>query len=177
MDGKLAHAVFTDVPPAICVAVRSPERQSPSRLVQDGRWRNVVGTIQVVPARIDRADGSPPVQRSADGSLHFHRIDWRHLQDIQAAAEDIYRELMEHGLGQAERRNGLTLPKPARISPDLQNEVADGIVTNSLNLDDMGGIAQTFGSMPEATAFLGGRPTRANLAEAASKSEACPDDR
>jgi DNA modification methylase len=34
------------------------------------------------------------VQNSVDGSLHYHCIDWRHLADIQAASESVYRELL-----------------------------------------------------------------------------------
>ncbi len=90
MNGKLAHAVFTDVPYNLAGGVISGKGK-----VRHRSFKMAAGEMSVDRYRAFlRASLEQMARYSLDGSLHFHCIDWRHLQDIQAAAEGIYRELL-----------------------------------------------------------------------------------
>ena len=90
MDGKLAHAVFTDVPYNLAGGAISGRGK-----VRHRSFKMAAGEMSAERYRAFlRASIEQMARHSVDGSLHFHCIDWRHLQEIQAAAEEIYRELL-----------------------------------------------------------------------------------
>jgi DNA modification methylase len=90
MDGKLAHAVFTDVPYNLASGAISGKGK-----VRHRSFKMAAGEMSAERYRAFlRASIQQMARHSIDGSLHFHCIDWRHLQDIQAAAEGVYRELL-----------------------------------------------------------------------------------
>jgi DNA modification methylase len=90
MDGKLAHAAFTDVPYNLAGGAISGKGK-----VRHRSFKMAAGEMSAERYRAFlRASLEQMARHSVDGSLHFHCIDWRHLQDIQAASEGIYRELL-----------------------------------------------------------------------------------
>jgi DNA modification methylase len=90
MNRELADAIFTDVPYNLAGSEISGKGK-----VRHRSFKMAAGEMSVDRYRAFlRASMEQMVRHSADGSLHFHCIDWRHLQDIQAAAEETYRELL-----------------------------------------------------------------------------------
>jgi DNA modification methylase len=90
MNGKLAHAVFTDVPYNL-----AGRQISGKGKIRHRSFKMAAGEMSVERYRAFlRASIEQMARHSIDGSLHFHCIDWRHLQDIQAATDDVYRELL-----------------------------------------------------------------------------------
>ena len=90
MDGKLAHAVFTDVPYNLGAGQISGKGK-----IRHPSFKMAAGEMSVDRYRAFlRASIEQMARHSIDGSLHFHCIDWRHVQDIQVAAAHVYRELL-----------------------------------------------------------------------------------
>jgi DNA modification methylase len=90
MGGKLAHAVFTDVPYNL-----AGRQISGKGKVCHSSFKMAAGEMSPEKYRVFlRLSIKQMVQNSVDGSLHYHCIDWRHLTDIQAASENVYRELL-----------------------------------------------------------------------------------
>jgi DNA modification methylase len=90
MNRELAQAVFTDVPYNLAGSEISGKGK-----VRHRSFKMAAGEMSVERYRAFlRASMQQMVRHSVDGSLHFHCIDWRHLQDIQVAAEETYRELL-----------------------------------------------------------------------------------
>jgi hypothetical protein len=88
MNGELAHAVFTDVP-------YNRAGRDISGKGKTGVRSFKMASGEMSPARYGsflRGCIGLMAAHSVDGSLHYHCIDWRHLQDIQAAADTIYCE-------------------------------------------------------------------------------------
>jgi DNA modification methylase len=90
MDGKLAHAVFTDVPYNLAAHQISGKGKTRHRSfkmaageMSHGRYQEFLeSSIRLM------------ALHSVDGSLQYHCIDFRHLRDIQEAAENIYSKLL-----------------------------------------------------------------------------------
>lgn len=90
MDGKLAHAVFTDVPYNLAGGAISGKGK-----VRHRSFKMAAGEMSAERYRAFlQASIEQMVRHSLDGSLHFHCIDWRHFHDLKAAAEGFYRELL-----------------------------------------------------------------------------------
>jgi len=90
MDGKLANAAFTDVPYNLAAhqisgkgKIRHRSFMMAAGEMSDRRYREFLeSSIRLMGLH------------SVDGSLQYHCIDWRHLRDIQQAAENIYSKLL-----------------------------------------------------------------------------------
>jgi DNA modification methylase len=90
MEGKLAHVVFTDVPYNL-----AGDEISGKGSVRHRSFKMAAGEMSSERYRAFlRASIEQMARHSMDGSLHFHCIDWRHLRDIQEAAEETYKELL-----------------------------------------------------------------------------------
>jgi ParB/RepB/Spo0J family partition protein len=90
MDGKLAHAAFTDVPYNLAAhqisgkgKIRHPSFKMAAGEMSDGRYQEFL-----------KSSISLMALHSVDGSLQYHCIDFRHLSNIQKAAENIYSKLL-----------------------------------------------------------------------------------
>ena len=90
MEGLKAHAAFTDVPYNLAGheisgkgKVKHASFQMAAGEMSTGRYRQFLAASMKLMA-----------SHSADGALHYHCIDWRHLRDIQAAADPIYHDLL-----------------------------------------------------------------------------------
>lgn len=90
MEGKLAHAGVTDVPYNRAGhqisgkgKTRHPSFKMGGGEMTDGRYQQFLESALRLMAL-----------HSVDGSLHYHCIDWRHVRDIQTAAENIYSQLL-----------------------------------------------------------------------------------
>jgi hypothetical protein len=90
MDGKLAHAAFTDVPynrAAHQISGKGKIRHRSFKMaageMSDGRYNEFLeSSIRQM------------ALHSVDGSLQYHCIDAHHLRNIQEAAENIYSRLL-----------------------------------------------------------------------------------
>jgi DNA modification methylase len=90
MDGKLAHAAFTDVPYNLAAhqisgkgKIRHRSFKMAAGEMSDGRYREFLESALRQMAL-----------HSVDGSLQYHCIDWRQAGVIQTAAESIYSQLL-----------------------------------------------------------------------------------
>jgi DNA modification methylase len=90
MDGKLAHAGFTDVPYNLAahqISGKGKTRHGSFKMgsgeMSDGRYHEFLQSTLGLMAL-----------HSVNGSVHFHCIDWRHVRNIQTAAENIYSQLL-----------------------------------------------------------------------------------
>jgi DNA modification methylase len=90
MDGEKAHAAFTDVPYNL-----AGKEISGKGKVRHASFKMAAGEMSTEAYREFLTDSMKLMaSHSADGAVHYHSIDWRHLGDIQAAAEPIYNELL-----------------------------------------------------------------------------------
>lgn len=90
MEGKLAHAVFTDVPYNLAGSTISGKGT-----IRHRSFKMASGEMSASRYRAFlRASIKQMARNSVDGSLHFQCIDWRHLRDIQEASEESYDELL-----------------------------------------------------------------------------------
>jgi DNA modification methylase len=90
MDGKPANAVFTDVPYNLAAhqisgkgKIRHRSFKMATGEMSDRRY------LEFLESSIRQM-----ALHSVDGSLQYHCIDFRHLRDIQTAAENIYSKLL-----------------------------------------------------------------------------------
>ena len=90
MEGLRAHAAFTDVP----YNLAGHEISGKGR-VKHASFKMAAGEMST-----ERFRGflSTSIElmalHSVDGALHYHCIDWRHVRDLQAAADPIYHDLL-----------------------------------------------------------------------------------
>jgi DNA modification methylase len=90
LQGKLAQAVFTDVPYNLAGHTISGKGK-----VRHGSFKMAAGEMSDERYRAFlRACLTQAANHSVNGSLHFHCIDWRHLRDLQTAADGVYSELL-----------------------------------------------------------------------------------
>jgi DNA modification methylase len=90
LQGKPAQAVFTDVPYNLAGRTISGKGK-----VRHGSFKMAAGEMSAERYfSFLRACLTQAADHSANGSLHFHCIDWRHLRDLQAAADGVYSELL-----------------------------------------------------------------------------------
>ena len=90
MQGKLAQAVFTDVPYNLAGRAISGKGK-----IRHGSFKMAAG--EMTPERYRaflRAAIENMADHSVNGALHFHCIDWRHVRDLQTAADDVYGGLL-----------------------------------------------------------------------------------
>jgi DNA modification methylase len=91
MDGKLANLVFTDPPYNVRIVghvggkgkIKHPEFAMASGEMSSRQYRHFLSDI-----------GRALQQNSAEGSLHYFCIDWRHVADLIGAGSDVYRTLI-----------------------------------------------------------------------------------
>lgn len=105
------------------------------------------------------------VRFSADGSIHFHCMDWRHLQEIQAAGASAYTELKSlcvwnknnGGMGSLYRsKHELVLVYKSGTAPHINNVNLGRQGRYRTNVWDYAGV-NTFG--PTRDADLAAHPT------------------
>jgi DNA modification methylase len=90
LQGKLAQAVFTDVPYNLAGRTISGKGK-----IRHASFKMAAGEMSAERYfSFLRACLTQAADHSANGSLHFHCIDWRHLRDLQAAADGVYSELL-----------------------------------------------------------------------------------
>ena len=90
MDGEKAHAAITDVPYNL-----AGNEISGKGKVRHASFKMAAGEMSTEHYRDFLADSMKLMaSHSMDGAMHYHCIDWRHLRDMQAAADPIYRELL-----------------------------------------------------------------------------------
>jgi DNA modification methylase len=90
MEERLADAVFTDVPYNLAGGTISGKGK-----VRHRSFKMAAGEMSSERYRsFLRASIEQMARYSTDSSLHFHCIDWRHLQDMQLVAAEIYKELL-----------------------------------------------------------------------------------
>jgi DNA modification methylase len=90
VDGAGAHAVFTDVP-------YNRKARDISGKGNTGPRPFKMATGEMSPERyVEFLAGSMRLmaEHSISGALHFHCIDWRHLGDLQLAADEVYPDLL-----------------------------------------------------------------------------------
>ncbi len=156
MDDKLANAVFTDVPYNLAGSSISGKGK-----VRHASFKMAAGEMSSERYRAFLAASIEQIARhSVDGSLHFHCIDWRHLQDIQATAGAIYRELLNMAVW-VKPNGGMGSLYRSRHELVLITRMDAGGIAIMSSSDVTAEIGQMFGNMPEATAFRDVRRMRA----------------
>ena len=90
MDGELAHAAFTDVPYNL-----AGHEISGKGKVRHASFKMAAGEMSTPHYREFLATSIDQMaSHSEDGAMHYHCIDWRHLPDLQSAADPYYHELL-----------------------------------------------------------------------------------
>jgi DNA modification methylase len=90
MDGKLAHAAFTDVP-----YNRAAHQISGKGKIRHRSFKMAAGEMSAGHYQeFLKSSIRLMALHSLDGSLQYHCIDFRHLRDILEAAENIYSKLL-----------------------------------------------------------------------------------